>query len=110
MIRLLGICFMLILVVVAPTIALDYYFESSFLDTFMAKQSLLLMGTMLSIYIVTAASFLAILSNYEKKKQEQFFGAAVTELKKMFYLLLAYLFCICFSYLARQTQENVTIY
>ena len=78
----------MLIVVVAPTIALDHFFGASFLEKFMEERSLLLMGTMLAIYIATASSFLAILLNYEKEKGKVLFVNTALEVKRNITLII----------------------
>ena len=84
----MGVTFVMLIVVVLPTIAFDHFFGASFLEKFMEERSLLLMGTMLAIYIATASSFLAILLNYEKEKEKVLFINTALEVKRNITLII----------------------
>jgi len=72
----------IILLIVLPTLGADWYAQSGFLDKFMLEQSLSLMGTILAIYIASAASFLAILMGHEQKEGKKIFNTTTGELKQ----------------------------
>jgi hypothetical protein len=82
MIKILQIIASIIVFTVLPTIALDNYFKSGFLDKFMVEQSLSLMGTILAIYIAAASSFIAILTTHEDQKKQKIFDKTTKELKQ----------------------------
>lgn len=109
MIRFLGICFALLLGIVTPAMLLDHFSGSLFLDDFMEKRSLLLMGTILSIFTVTSASFLAILFNYEQNAQQKIFDGTTSEIKENFTLILI-IFAVHFLLLSGTPPEGTCNY
>ncbi len=94
MINLLKNMSLLIVFGVAPTVALDYFSGSGFLDKFMADQSLSMLGTILAIYIAAASSFIAILNSYEDQEGKDIFSGTVKELKQT----IAFIFIIFFAH------------
>ncbi len=82
MIKILHIIASIIVFTVLPTIVLDHYSKSGFLDKFMVEQSLSLMGTILAIYIAAASSFIAILATHEDRQEKNIFDKTTKELKK----------------------------
>lgn len=94
MINLLKNISLLIVFGVVPTIALDYFSKSGFLDKFMADQSLTMIGTILAIYIAAASSFIAILNSYEDQEGKDIFSSTVRELKQT----IAFIFIVFFAH------------
>jgi hypothetical protein len=82
MIKFLQIIASIIVFTVLPTVVLDYYSKSGFLDKFMVEQSLSLMGTILAIYIAAASSFIAILATHEDRQEKNIFDKTTKELKQ----------------------------
>jgi|GEM_PF-3517008 len=108
MIRILQIVSMLIVFVVAPICAADYFSGSGFLKKFMEDQSLSLMGTILAIYIAAASSFLAILLTHEKERGGVVFNSTTSELKQNIVFIIL-IFALHFFLLAGtppETAEN----
>lgn len=90
---------------------LNHFFGASFLENFIEEQSLALLGTILAIYIVTASSFLAILSNYEKEKKSRIFKDTTSEIKCNFRFIMV-LFVFHFAALSLtpcETDANLLI-
>lgn len=92
MISLLKIISLLILCVVFPTLAADYYFKTGFLEKFMLEQSLTIMGTILAIYIASSASFIAVLMAYEESKKTTIFKSTTAELRQNITFVTSILF------------------
>ena len=82
MVKILQIVATIIVFGVVPIVWADYYSENKFIDHFMKNQSLSIMGTILAIYIATAASFLAIIMGYEKTQKEVIFNGTSAEIKQ----------------------------
>lgn len=94
MINLLKNISLLIVFGVVPTVALDYFSGSGFLNKFMADQSLSMLGTILAIYIAAASSFIAILNSYEDQEGKDIFSGTVKELKQT----IAFIFIVFFAH------------
>ena len=94
MINLLKNISLLIVFGVVPTVALDYFSGSGFLDKFMTDQSLMVLGTILAIYIGTASSFIAILNRYEDKEGKNIFSSTNRELKQT----ITFIFIVFFGH------------
>lgn len=107
MVRLMGITFGILLIVVVPTMVVSHYTESQFLDKFMEERSLLLMGTILAIYIAAASSFLSVLLNYEKEKGKVIFKNTTSELKQNICFIIA-IFGIHFFLLSATPPSTVS--
>lgn len=109
MIRFLGISFALIILIVTPTMAANHFLGSLFLVGFMENRSLLLMGTILSIFVVASASFMAILMRYEQDKQRKIFDGTASEIKTNFNVVIA-IFAVHFLLLSGTPPEGACNY
>ena len=111
MIRLMGILFAILIMIVAPIMAVSHFSGTLFLDKFMEERSLLLMGTILAIYIAAASSFLGILLTYEKEKGKVVFNDTTSELKQNIVLIIV-IFAFHFFLLSATppyTADNIII-
>ena len=111
MIRLMGITFGILIVIVVPIMALNHFSGAVFLDKFMEERALLLMGTMLAIYIAAASSFLGILLNYEKEKGKVIFTDTTSELKQniIFIIIVFTVHFFLLSATPPNTPDNIIL-
>lgn len=97
---------LIVIVFAALVMGVDHCSESTFLEKFMEDRSLLIMGTILSIYIVASLSFLTILMTHEKKEKEVVFSGSRSELKTNILALIA-LFAFQFLLLSATPSAGV---
>ena len=111
MIRLMGITFGILILVVAPIMAVSHISGTLFLDNFMEERSLLLMGTILAIYIAAASSFLSILLNYEKEKGNVIFNNTASEIKQniIFIIIIFTVHLLLLSATPPSTDDNAIL-
>lgn len=96
---------------VLPITGADYYWNNGFLNKFLVEQSLAIMGTILAIYIASAASFLAIVINHEKGEHNRIFKETVTTLKHNIIFVIAVFVIHLFMMVATPvvTAQNVAV-
>lgn len=105
-IKVLKNIFWILILIVAPTLLIDHFLESLFLENFMAKFSLPMMGTMLAIYMAVLSSFLKTMSDYEKTKNQSIFDKTTSGLKET--VVAIFIIFIIHFFLLSGTPEKDT--
>lgn len=83
--------------IVCPILLLDYNIDNDFLQKFMERDSLAIMGNMLAIYVGVVTAFTVILDNMQKKLKTQCSNTQRALKKNILTMLIIYgLQIICF--------------
>lgn len=87
MMRILGVIFLCILLVV-PILIIDHFISNEFLESFFGGHSITLMGTLLGLDFVIVVFMMQSMTAIEFKIRKQIFGATKKEIKHNTFLML----------------------
>lgn len=96
--------------IVFPILILDYNIDNDFLQRFMERDSLAIMGNMLAIYVGVVTAFTVILDNIQEKFETKCLNTQKTLKKNILTMLIIYgLQIICFVATPNEYSDNLWV-